>query len=103
MGKAKSEVEDLPPLRLAIVQCAISDYTKALRDIKVLMKHSEFRPEWTKEECEQFFLGQWFQLLCDLDPMHIIEQARKQAEFDEEEYQRWKAHRDAANRVQQKQ
>lgn len=82
-------VQDINPmgleaLRFAIVKQAILDYDNAL---KWLRKHPEGvgytyassrnSRLHTKMECEKFFRGQWYAMLCDIDGDSMLKMIRK--------------------------
>ena len=68
-------------LASAIVEQAILDYRKALRNIKAgrnIMANAAMR-----DDCERFFRSEYFKLLTDLDGGRIMEMIRKEVRENE--------------------
>ena len=57
--------DEYTELANAIVIQAVKDWQKAVRTLK---KHPRYHPALlTREECERFFLGEWFMQLTNVD------------------------------------
>ena len=55
----------------AIVLQAVSDYRKALKQLK---RNRKYEPALiTKRECERFFHSEWFRFLSSLDPDYLLQ------------------------------
>ena len=77
---AESDEVGFPALAAAIVKQAVDDYRYADEYMKGY--HVTKSASWanryahsaahTKDEVIKFFLGQWYALLCDIDPERII-------------------------------
>ena len=77
---AESDWVGFPALAAAIVKQAVDDYRYAdeyLRGVHTTKSISwanryAHSAEHTKDEVIKFFRGQWYALLCDIDPERII-------------------------------
>ena len=79
MKKVTNPYEDLAG---AIILQAVKDYRMALEGLK---RHpSNYKMQYLKKDVERFFLSSWFVELTDLDGRMLMEQLRKEADFDEE-------------------
>ena len=79
MKKVTNPYEDLAG---AIILQAVKDYRMALAGLK---RHpSNYKMKYKKKDVERFFLSSWFVELTDLDGRMLMEQLRKEADFDEE-------------------
>ena len=55
----------------AVVLQAVSDYRRALKQLK---RNSKYEPALSmKKECERFFHSTWFEFLTSLDPDYLLE------------------------------
>lgn len=79
MKKVTNPYEDLAG---DIILQAVKDYRMALAGLK---RHpSNYKMQYLKKDVERFFLSSWFVELTDLDGRMLMEQLRKEADFDEE-------------------
>lgn len=53
-------------LAAAIVKVAVSDYNRVIRQLKTNPEYKQALD--LKQEVEQFFASNWFDLLCELSP-----------------------------------
>lgn len=83
------EKEYMENLRFAIVKQAVYDYTKALKWLRNppvpqfgdYFENEKAQMERTKSECERFFRGRWYGLLCDIDGEKLMKAVRKQSYY----------------------
>ena len=68
-------------LACAIVEKAISDYRKALRQYKANKEAFELSAK-AVDELESFFKSKWFDTLCNVDGLFIIDKICEQELFD---------------------
>ena len=57
-----------------IIVQACKDYRSALAGNNVNGR----KPQWVIEECESFFLSDWFSILTKVDPHYIMREIRKE-------------------------
>ncbi len=67
-------------LACAIVEKAISDYRKALRKLKADTNNELAGKQ--ADECESFFKSKWFDTLCNVDGLLIIDKICEQELFN---------------------
>lgn len=65
-------------LVIAIIEQAVKDYKKALKDCDDKSRIVQAKAQSTKRECEKFFLSEWGQLLTDGHGQLIIERCRRE-------------------------
>ena len=65
----------------AIILLAVKDWRKAVKTLKKRPWSSEVRQ--TKEECERFFLSDWFTVLTDADGDYILRKLKEECGDDE--------------------
>lgn len=63
-------------LMLAIIQQAINDYKKALNQLNNNPYHTGAKH--MIDDCEKFFLSQWFLVFCDVDGARVIKHLQNQ-------------------------
>lgn len=76
-------------LRFAIVKQAVIDYTKALQWLRnppcphfgESFENEKVQQQRIKEECERFFRGKWYAMLCDIDGEKLLVKARTQSYY----------------------
>lgn len=69
----------LDNLRYAIIKQAVLDYQKSLKLLRNSIKAESYmyiQAKDLKRECESFFLGPYFETICDLDGECIIKEVR---------------------------
>ena len=60
----------------AIVLQAVKDWRKSVKKLK---KHPRYTPaKQMKDECEDFFLSDWFEELTDVDGSNILRRLRQE-------------------------
>lgn len=71
----------LDGLRIAIVKQAIMDYESSLKRMNEIRSKSGddfWITNRMKTECERFFLGTWFSMLCELSGAYIMDLVEKE-------------------------
>ena len=67
---------DYEELANAVIIQASKDWQKAVRTLK---KHPHYRTaQLAREECECFFLSEWFMVLTDLDGSYLLGRLKKE-------------------------
>ena len=80
--KLVSEKEALEDLANAVIQLAIKDYEYVLRYLK---RHPENEAALQEaERLEDFFYGQWFELITDAEPNYILPRLWEKYDIDRE-------------------
>lgn len=73
--------ERLNDLCLAIIRQAVEDYRTALRVLKApeyVPERALYQAQNTQVDCETFFTGEWFMVLCDYSGKRIMNLVREQ-------------------------
>lgn len=71
-------MESYENLANAIILRAVEDYRDALKKLKI---NPKYQPALKmKEECEQFFLSEWFTILTPLDGAALLRKLKEEAE-----------------------
>ena len=66
----------------AIIVQATKDWRQAVRTLK---KHPRYQPALQmREECERFFLGEWFQALTKVDGSMILRKLKQEEKIYDE-------------------
>lgn len=68
-------------LTAAIVRQAVDDWRDADKLLKGLVRYSNTgigSPTATKYEIEKFFHGQWYGVLCDINPERILKKLKEE-------------------------
>lgn len=69
-------------LAQAIVLSAVKDWRAAVKKLKKRPKH-ELSLQM-KEECERFFLSDWFEFLTSVDGEVILKKLKQEADIDDD-------------------
>ena len=66
----------------AVIIQATKDWRQAVRTLK---KHPRYHPALlTREECERFFLGEWFMQLTNVDGRMILRKLKQEENLHDE-------------------
>jgi len=66
----------------AVIIQATKDWRQAVRTLK---KHPRYQPALlTREECERFFLGEWFMQLTNVDGRMILRKLKQEENLHDE-------------------
>lgn len=66
----------------AIVLLAVKDWREAVKTLKKRPRYAAAKQ--MKEECEAFFLSDWFEMLTSVDGRTILQKLKKEAETHDE-------------------
>lgn len=70
--------ENWENLANAIIVCAVKDYVNAYRRI---LRHPDNEPAQEEvKQLEQFFFGEWYAKLTDLDPHYLLDRLKGEIE-----------------------
>jgi len=70
--------ENWENLANAIIVCAVKDYVNAYRRI---LRHPDNVPAQEEvTQLEQFFFGEWYAKLTDLDPHYLLNRVKEELE-----------------------
>ena len=67
----------------AVIIQAVKDYRAALRKLDMNTRHKE--SQWMKEDCERFFLSEWFGVLTHVDGDWLLCKLKKEYEDEKED------------------
>ena len=74
--------ENFEELANAIIMMAVKDWRWA---VQMQKKHPRYKPaRQRREECERFFLSEWFENLTDVDGSFLLRKLKTEVEIDDE-------------------
>ena len=75
-------MDNYEELANAIILQGVKDWRQAVRTQK---KHPRYQPALTmREECERFFLGEWFGMLTKVDGRMILQKLKQEEKIHDE-------------------
>lgn len=72
-----SDIKDYERLANAIIRQAVKDWKAAVRTLKRLPRSDKAKQ--MREDCESFFLSDWFTALTDVDGAVVLQKLKEEA------------------------
>ena len=72
-----SDIKDYERLANAIIRQAVKDWKAAVRTLKRLPRSDKAKQ--VREDCESFFLSDWFTALTDVDGAVVLQKLKEEA------------------------